>query len=493
MTRNSRVVWCTIFAFALLMFVTPLLQAQLEPLPYSGGVLMGRAIRSGRIQLHPGTAIGHGSPDLTCSPAPCAFTPVEASGIGSQPSNEYPFAANPNNALQLLTGANDYNCPGIQGFYATGDGGTTWTRKCLPLISGGSGFGDPITGYDLNNVAYAGGIQQAGTFFGVVVSSSTNNGTTWGTPVRAVPAELGYLADKPWMQVDDNAGSAFQNTIYISTTQFASTSDSQIWVAHSTNGGVTWTDKAVSTRQHYPSQVDQFSDLAVGTDGTVYLNWLRCPPNNGNSPFCGGQVSKIMFSKSVDGGVTWTPEAQATTTKLVTDNGCCFYGQLPNTSERISDIPANAATGIGVTATVNVVYYNWTGTQMQIMNVKSSDGGTTWGTPIRVNTSNTGDQFFPWVNYASNGKKLGVTWMDRRNDASNIKFQPFFASSAGAGFAKDHALDSLLSDPFKDGFGSAFFGDYNTNVWSGRALYGNWCDTNFNNTTCQEAVGGVLF
>jgi hypothetical protein len=476
------------------MFATPLLQAQrLEKLPYSGGVLMGRAIRSGRIQLPSRQAVTQVNPDLTCSPAPCAFTPVEASGLGAQPANEYPFAANPGNAMQLLTGANDYNCPGIQGFYATNDGGTTWTRKCFPLLSGGSGDGDPVSGYDLNNVAYAGGIQSAGTFFGIVVSSSTDNGTTWGAPVKAVPAELGYLADKPWMQVDDSSGSALKNSIYISSTQFASNSDSQIWVAHSTDGGKTWTDKAVGTKQHYPTAVDQFSDLAVGSDGTVYATWIRCPAN-GSAGDCGGTVTKIMFSKSTDGGNTWSAESQATTTTLAPDACFCgFYGSLPNTSERISDIPANAASGSGSTANVWVTYYNWTGTQMQIMAINSKNGGSTWGTPARVNKSNTGDQFFPWVNFASNGRKLGFTWMDRRNDASNVKFQPFFASNTPSGFTKDHALDSKLSDPNKDGFGSGFFGDYYTNVWSGRALYINWCDTNFNNSTCQEGVGGVQF
>ena len=485
MSRNSRAVFCSLLAFTLLALSTPVLNAQnIFNKPQSGGYLAAKAFKSGQLRMQSGSVINQVNPDLTCSPAPCAFTPVKVSNLGSSMVDEDPVAVNPNNAMQILSGGNDYNCGNIQGWYASSDGGSTWKDTCSP---GSGGEGDPIVGYDGNNVAYAGGIQNGV----IVVSSSTNNGQTWGTPVKAVKNELGYLADKPWMEIDNTSNSAFKNTLYISTTQFDFSSGSQIWVAHSTDGGKTWKDVAVSTKQKFPGMVDQFSDLAIGADGTVYLNWLRCP-TNGSAGDCGGTTSKIMFSKSTDGGMTWSAEAQAATTKLVPDTGCCFYGTLPNTSERVSNIPANAASGSGSTATVYATYYNWTGTQMQIMVVKSADGGTTWGTPVRANASNTGDQFFPWTNLASNGRKLAVTWLDRRNDPANVKYQPFFSSSLnGTSFTKDHALSSTLSDPFKDGFGGGFMGDYYSNAWGGRALYMVYPDTGTG--IIQDTITGVQF
>jgi len=484
--RNSRVVWCSLFTLTCLLLLAPMSSAQnIFKKPQSGGYLAAKAFKAGILRPQVGSVINVGNPDLTCSPAPCAFTPVKVSNIGSAMVDEDPVAVNPNNALQILSGGNDYNCGNIQGWYASSDGGSTWKDTCSP---GSGGEGDPIVGYDTNNIAYAGGIQNGV----IVVSSSTNNGQTWGTPVKAVKNELGYLADKPWMEVDTKTASAFKNSIYISSTQFDFSSNSQIWVAHSTDGGKTWKDVAVSKKQIFPTDVDQFSDLAVGDDGTVYLNWLRCPAS-GPSGDCGGTTAKIMFSKSTDGGVTWSAESQATTTKLVPDTSfCCFYGQLPNTSERVSNIPANAASGSGATATVYATYYNWTGTQMQIMVIKSTNGGSTWGTPVRANTSNTGDQFFQWTNLASNGKKLAVTWLDRRNDPSNVKYQAFFSSSVnGTSFSKDHALTSTLSDPFKDGFGGGFMGDYYANGWGGRALYMVWPDTGTG--IIQDTIGGVQF
>src|SRR5271167_2930924 len=84
--------------------------------PISSGVLMARAIQSGR-------GAGLLSPDsLTCSPAPCVLTNVQASE-GGNPVSETPITANPRNTMQLLTGGYDFNCSadgGISaGFYAS--------------------------------------------------------------------------------------------------------------------------------------------------------------------------------------------------------------------------------------------------------------------------------------------------------------------------------------------------------------------------------------
>jgi hypothetical protein len=344
-------------------------------------------------------------------------------------------------------------------------------------------------GYDLNNVAHAGGIQNGN----VVGFTSTNNGMTWSAPTTIITAKLGYLADKPWMEIDTSSTSTFKNSLYVSTTQFASNSNSQIWVSSSHDGGKTWSSVAVSALGKYPTVVNQFSDLAVGTDGTVYLNWIACPAN-GSAGDCGGTKTNIMFSKSSDGGATWSTPSVSTTTTLAPDACFCgFYGSLPNTNERVSNLPANGAIGSGSTANVYVAYYNWTGTQMQLNVVNSANGGTTWGAPVIVNPSSTkGDQFFQWLNVNSAGT-VGVTWLDRRNDPSNLSYQPFAAVSrtGGTSYTAGHALSSMLSNPNNDGFGGGFIGDYTGNAWDGLSLYQSYMDTTTH--TSQDFVTGVLF
>jgi hypothetical protein len=452
--------------------------------PQSGGYLAAKAFKEGRLQIQGNVTNRIAPPSLTCSPAPCTFTPVDASEGGSLPVNEDPIVVNPTNSSNILTGGNDYNCGNIQGYFASTNGGTSWSHFCS-LGSGGEG--DPIVGFDLNGTAYAGGIQNGS----VVLASSTNGGTSFGTPKLVINAKLGYLADKPWLEVDTNSGSATKNSLYVSTTQFASNNNSQIWVSHSTDGGNTWTSNGVSSLAVFPA-VDQFSDMAVGADGTVYLNWINCTAN-GASGDCGGTVAKVMFSKSTDGGSTWSTESQAATMTLAPDPGfCCFYGQLPNTSERVSDIPANGAFGSGSTAKVYFAIYNWTGTRLQMEVVSSSNGGSAWGSPVIVNPSSaTGDQFFQWLNVNSMGT-VAVTWLDRRNDPSNVSYQPFIALSrfGGAKFTLGHAASPNLSNPLNDGFGGTFMGDYTGNAYNGLTLYQSYMDTTTG--TSQDFVTGTL-
>lgn len=480
MTRKSFAAFLSIL-FALLSSTSNAQSRAVFNKPQSSGYLAAAAFKAGTLRLQAGSFTTRENPNLTCSPTPCIFTPVRVSNLGSSMVENGPIAVNPANSLQLLSGGNDFNCANIQGWYASSDGGSTWKDTCAP---GSGGQGDPIVAYDAKNIAYAGGIQNNV----IVVSSSTNNGQTWGTPVKAVTDELGYLADKPWLEADTNAGSPFENALYLSTTQFAPDNSSQIWVAHSADGGKTWSDKAVSSLAGFPGHANQFSDLTVGPDGTVYVTWLNCP-TTGPAGDCGGTVANIMISKSTDGGNTWSSEVRATTTHLVPDACmCAFYGNLPNTSDPVSNIPVNTVALSGTSAVVYVTYYNWTGTQMRIFVITSSDGGSTWGTAFRVSKSNVGDQFFQWINIASLNRKLSITWLDRRNDPANVKYQPFFATSInGTAFTKDHALSSNLFNPT---VGSSL-GEYYGNAWDGKTLYVMWPDTS--SGTPQATIGGVQF
>jgi hypothetical protein len=386
------------------------------------------------------------------------------------------------NSQNFLSGANDYNCGNIQGFYASTDGGQTWTHTCS---KGSGGQGDPVVGYDRLGNTFSGGIQ-SGSF---KIFKSTDNGMTFGNPITVTGPLLGYLADKPWMEVDTNASSPFVNSIYYSGTQFSFNSDSEISVSYSRDAGATWTTHAVDTVQHFPTTVDQFSDLGIGADGTVYVSWLRCPAN-GPSGDCGSTVANIMVSKSTDGGMTWSPAAVAFTTTLAPDPSfCCFYGQLPNTSERVSNIPSIEARGSGASAKLYVAYYNWTGSKLQVMLRTSPDGGATWSAGTVVSNA-SGDQFFPWVSVGN--QRVTVSWLDRRNDPANLKYQPVIAESGNGGvsFGPIHLLSTAMSNPLNDGFGGSFMGDYRTSVTTQGTFNAVWMDTTTGTNNVQDEFGG---
>jgi hypothetical protein len=478
LTRASQTVSFLVITF--LLSLATIANAQtatspLEKLPYSGGVLMSRAIRAGRVQLPEANALlPLQLPAETCSPAPCVLPNVNVFPTTS-PVNEVPMAVNHKNIKQLLTGSNDYSCSTVLGFDTSNDGGATWNHTCFNTVSG-SGDGDPGVGYDLTGKAYISGID--GSAPAIDFETSTDNGKTWSTPAVAVPSLNGGLTDKPWLAIDTNPTSKFKNSLYISITQFDANSDSQITLTYSHNGGKTWKLGFTGPLQTFPQSVDQFSDIAIGADGTVYLTWQRCPASTGN---CGGTTATMYMVKSSDGGKTWTKPQAMFKAKLAPAPCGAFYGCLPNTNERISNIPVVAvdnSTGVHK-GNLYVANYNWTGTYMKMMVATSTNGGKTWTSKPVAPASDKHDQFFPWNNVNSKGV-VGISFMDRRNDAANINYEAFaaFSTNGGTSFGKNVDLSAAPSNPFNDGFNGSFIGDYIGNGWAGvNTLYVTYTDT----------------
>ena len=464
--------------------------------PVSTSVLVSQAVHQGLIQpFGPAAKPSHGL-SLACSPAPCVLPPLQLSEGGS-PVNETPVANNPTNSTQLVAGANDYNCSAVQGVYNSGDTGSTWSHTCINTLSGLFGEGDPGVGYDLHGNSYFSGIDANSTLtFGeIIYEKSANNGVTWSSPKVAVKPLLSGLTDKDWLQIDTNPKSPFASALYISTTQFNSSFTlTEVSVSHSTNGGSTWTTVAVSSQATAPA-VNEFSDLGIAKDGTVYLTWMFCP-GTGSAGDCGGTTATLMFSKSTDGGNTWSTPSAITTANLAPDSCvCAYYGNLPNTDERVSEIPAigvDNSTGPHA-GNLYVVYYNWSGTQMRVFVTTSTNGGTSWskGVPVAPSTE-THDQFFPWLSVSHRGI-VGVSWLDRRNDPSNVSYEAFatISPTGGVNFFPDVQLTTALSNPFNDGFGGFFLGDYTGNTWDGNTLFATWTDTS-NGVDDQDEVGGYL-
>jgi hypothetical protein len=339
------------------------------------------------------------------------------------------------------------------------------------------------------------GIQLSPTgTYSIVIEKSGNNGKLWGPPRTAVPALFsGGLTDKDWLQIDTTPTSPWANNLYISVTQFDTSNNTQITVSHSSDGGKTFTMVPVSALATYPN-INEFSDIAIGTDGTVYLSWMNCTAN-GPSSDCGGTKATIMLSKSTDGGSTWSTPAAIFSLKLAPDpNFCCFYGALPNTNERMNGIPAIAidnSTGAHH-GSLYIAYNSWNGKALRVALATSTDGGVTWKShPVDSTTVSPNDQFMPWVNVSSKGI-VGISWLDRRNDTANVNYESFAAfSSDGVHISTNADLSTAPSNPNNDGFGGFFIGDYTGNAFAGTTrFYVTFTDTSTG--VDQDFLGGML-
>jgi len=469
-------------------------------LAVAGCCMPGRAQAQGTLRVAPPHDL------MTCSPAPCVLPPLQVSE-GGYLVNTPSVAADPLNPKHLVLGANDFNClqaTGPLATYSSRDGGTTWQGPfCLPEIQQGSKFFvpsvDSAVGYDRNGVGYAAGgyfYRNGGITTGFVASSKSTDGVTWSQPLVALNVHNSQTADSQ-LVVDTNPGSPHMNTLYVSAVTIGppgDNSDNQAVVAHSNDGGDSWQQATPEPVQKYPA-ADFFTSMTIGADGTVYLAWLHCI-GTGPAAYCANGKAYMVFSKSSDGGHSWSmPRAIATV--MIGNSAChCALGDLPNTNNvSLTNFPT-----IGIdnsngpyAGNLYVVMYSWTGAYLRVQVVCSTDGGNTWSKPVPVAPpSDTHDQFFPWLSVSPTGL-VGVSWLDRRNDPANVNYQAFAAISRDGGqrFQPNVQLTSAFSNPNVNGYvNNAWMGDYTGNTWAGPNFVAAWMDSS-NGIDMQVMVGGI--
>jgi len=427
-----------------------------------------------------------GRDPTTCSPAPCVLPPTQASEGGAEVADA-PIVANPLNPRQLLLGSSDFNCDYAVGAFTSRDGGSDWNRTCLAQgIGEDFPGGDPMVGYNRKGVGYIAGIYSHRGYnnAGFVGIQGSRDGVNWSEPVAAL--NLGNFPIDPWLTVDVSDTSPYVDSLYVSAVIASGGSNqfNRVYVSHSNDGGATWRPVAVAAEQTYPDS-DNYTNVTTGGDGTAYLTWMYCNTGPYN---CDNHLGYMVFSKSSDGGNTWSTPTLITTVKLLST-------PLPNTNVGVTNIPV-----IGVdnsdgqnAGNLYVVMYNWTGTFMQVQVVRSTDGGNTWSKPVPVApASDTHDQFFPWLSVSRTGL-VGVSWLDRRNDPANIDYQAFAAISTDGGksFQPNVQLTQNFSNPNNNGYGGhGWMGDYTGNTWAGPDFVAAWMDSS-NGVDMQDVVGGI--
>src|ERR1039458_624891 len=89
--------------------------------------------------------------------------------------------------------------------------------------------------------------------------------------------------------------------------------------------------------------------------------------------------------------------------------------------------------------------------------------------------------------------KVGISWLDRRNDPNDIDYQAFAAISTDGGqsFGANWQLTTAFSNPKNNGTGNNWMGDYTGNTWTGDTFIAAWVDTsNRVDTQEEEAAFG---
>lgn len=373
------------------------------------------------------------------------YTNVQIQNTGGP--EEVSICINPKNTNQIVAGAN------IDNYYYSTNAGANWTAGTL--TSSFQVWGDPVISVDtLGNFYYFHLVNGASFIDRMGVQKSTNGGVSWnnGTFYQFNPPKQ---QDKEGVCIDFTHGSR-GNTIYVAWTQFDQygtsnpADSSNILFGKSTDGGATFTS-IVRINQKAGDCVDQDYTMegavpAVGPNGDVYVAWV--------GPL-GINNFKIFFDKSTDGGTTWLANdiiagSQPGGWDYVVP-GIYRNNGLPQTLCDISNGPFRGN-----------IYINYTDSagpgDHDVKIIKSTNGGTTWSSPIRVNDDPAGkEQFFSWMAIDQVTGYLYVVFYDRRN-YTNTQTDVYLAHSTDGGTTWIN--ERISSSPFTPSSG-VFFGDYN--------------------------------
>lgn len=172
--------------------------------------------------------------------------------------------------------------------------------------------------------------------------------------------------------------------------------------ARSPDGGKSW-EQPVTITDDSAFGSHNFHALHIARDGTIYAAWL-----DGRS----GQ-SHAFATRSEDGGKTWAPNHPIATSEACP---CCRTALA--------------------TAPGGVVYAAWRavlpGNIREVVVARSNDRGSTWSTPVRVQTDNWQVDACPHAGPAlavDSNERLHVTWWSGKEGDAGV----FYARSDDGG------------------------------------------------------------
>ncbi|MEZ4649484.1 MAG: FlgD immunoglobulin-like domain containing protein [Candidatus Eisenbacteria bacterium] len=297
----------------------------------------------------------------------------------------------------LIAGWNQYTASSlVMGVGRSTDGGASWASTAL---SGHTVMSDPAVKSAGGGVWFYGYLASGGpggSDVDIYVRRSTDDGATWSSPVDA--SGNSTFDDKPYIAVRGSE-------VLVGWADFGF-SPAKIRTARSLDGGLTFGANTILSNN---STAGNGACPVIAPNGDYFVFWRDSFQDS------------LWVSRSTNLGASWSP-----------DRGIVEMNPLPSTFPggfRIVNLPSAAANPI--TGDLLVVWNDQFFGNPDILAVRSTDGGVTWSSPVRVNDdAGTGAQWFPWVTFDPNGV-AHVVWYDRRNDPSDIDV--YYAKSLDGG------------------------------------------------------------
>ncbi len=317
--------------------------------------------------------------------------------------------------------------------------GVTYLNSADPNLAANihnSGPG-PLRTY-LSGLAY--NMNQNGTHpnGGVAVWRSDNGGSVWSGSTLVAEAATPRVLDKPAIAVSWNTASydghgPTVGNVYVAWCDVPSsgTTGLRIMFSRSTDGGVTWS-----------------TPLQIAT-GFVHAPQIVVPYNTGRifvmfARYTAGatRTNNIEMVRSLDVGVTFSTLASITNARML-GPGTDFINGSPSNVQARSIFQARYNPSVGV----QVVWHAEDPNNTAQTDIFYGAYNGTW-TTSNLTPSAAGDQWNPSFDYDASRNAV-ITWLDRRNDVSNLLYQPYYMkiNTSGGTMQAPSPLDAAASDP----------------------------------------------
>jgi len=368
-----------------------------------------------------------------------AWANIRVNSDNTNEAQNEPFVAvDPNNANHIVVGANSWQVGNghFEAFaYVSFDGGKSWATS-QPYINRNASrlnAADSTVAFGADGAVYFAFVAMTPAPGAVAVSRSNDGGLTWASQSWAT--SFNSAADKPALAASN--GGLY---VYYQNNGLFSTS--------SADAGATWGASSLIDslgRNAYP---------VVGAAGSVSVFYAT--------------DGSIRLARSV--GTAYSISTVAKTVAL----------QPRPTQYRASIYPVAGIDSSGNT------YVAWAdgrnaGHGNDILFVRSTASG--WSSPVTLNTDgSSADQLMPSLGVGANGT-VTVAWLDNRNDAANVNYDVYAASSAdGVHFGANQRVTSVSSNPNNDPrTQGTMIGDYFSLASGNGMTYITWTDTRNNN------------
>ena len=402
------------------------------------------------------------------------------------------------NGSTIVVNFNDHNNGQYSGMAYSTNGGATFTQPATsPFASGhGTNYGDPIVVYNSKYGKWFAGDLVSGCGGQGIGIWSSPDGITW---TAGSCVHTGSSDDRESMWVDNNPASAGYGRMYISYNDF-NIAGGALFVTRSLDGGVTWTTKQVSS--------GFIRDVQITGTPLVPLNKSIFPNVPYSTVFVasmdeggGGLATRQnLVYRSTDGGSSWNSFTLGPRFSAVGDGTC------PSNSyfARVFPIWRHMGWGEPAVGGGQVIHYVYAGAGTNndhgnIYYTRSTDNGSTWSAPVKLNTDADAQfhtQWMPSLSVTATGK-VTASWYDRRsvNSACNVATDPGCNYERYARQSSDNGVTWGPDFPVSDGVipqpqqqdpnvQACYAGDYDYDTAVNGSAFVTWTDG-------RRSVGGV--